>query len=257
VISQKRIEKWKPVVEDYLALAAVTPHFTVNQYCHDKTFGASTLYKVARELGHELVVVKQPSSMNLAELVTPEQLARLEGHLLGDACLIKAQARKRDFCLVHSSKHREYSEWVTKTLEALKDRPLWDRIANDTRTGKVYSSFYVRSYTHPLFTSAWQRWYPGGNKCVPRDLVLRPETLLTWFLDDGSKATHGGMYLATDGFTLDEVETLCELLTATFGFKTSPHKNDGHHRIYIPARDRSAFTDVIGPCPVQCFSYKW
>lgn len=257
MISQKRIEKWKPIIEDYLALAAVTPTLRVTTYAKSRGIQPGCLYEVARAMGYELAQYNFVADLDTEAIRSPSQMGYLEGHILGDACVHKSAQRKREHCVVHWSSHKDYHEWITSTVVAFKGRPIWDRISKDSRTAKTYSTFYVRSLAHPVFSELREVWYPGGKKCVPRNLVLRPETLLTWFLDDGSKATHGGMYLATDGFTLDEVETLCELMTATFGFKASPHRNDGHYRIYIPARDRSAFTDVIGPCPVQCFSYKW
>jgi len=182
----------------------------------------------------------------------------LDGHLLGDASILNHHPdRNKNWCFVLYSIHSEYLQYSADTITCLKDRPIWSRAQKDKRTNKTYNSFYLRSLSEDYFTKQRERWYPEGKKIVPCDLVITKETLLSWYMDDGSISTSKGRYLATDSFTLEDVNLLKKYLARDLDIESAIHKNDSHFRLYIPVREVSKFEKCIGSCPVECFRYKW
>jgi len=76
-------------------------------------------------------------------------------------------------------------------------------------------------------------------------------------MDDGSK-TSSGARLATNNFSLQDIEYLCFMLNSKFNLKTSIHfsgKNRGYI-IYIKAESLSYFEKLIRPYLHPSMVYK-
>lgn len=256
--SQEKQARWLPRINAFLAAKEESPGLSPKKFTQDKEFSWVGLYKVAREFGIDITNPETCPTISEMAARAPDQVALLDGCLLGDACLLYTHKGKNKFpVLIQASKHEEYLLWLITQLEVLAGRRVIPYGYRDARTNKVYSQSRVKSRSCAFLQDQYQRWYPNGHKTIPADLQFNCETLLHWYLGDGSRATHGGVYFATDGFALDEVEQLGQRITELIGSPCRPHKNDGHHRLYIPARYADAFFGAIGPCPVACFSYKW
>lgn len=248
--------RWLPKLKDYAETKTTDPELTLNQFCKQRGFSSCSLYRAAKRLDFDVLQEEKPKP-NSKLVQTSVQLARLEGHLLGDGCLFYTHLGKNKMPVFSfTSKYEEYTNWVVSTLEIAKQRPVWEAHVTDKRTGKQSDAWWFRSLSSEFLADMHARWYPAGRKCIPVDLEVSSELLLRWFLDDGSKATSGGLNLATNCFSLSEVELLCERLNG-LSLNARPHKNDGAYRIYFPARDVKRFQELIGPCPVRCFNYKW
>lgn len=181
-----------------------------------------------------------------------------DGHLLGDASIVKTNINKdKNYSFVLCSKHEQYLKWCAKQMLILNSRPIWQRVRSDMRTNKIYKSYWIRSLASEELTLQRRRWYPNGIKTIPSDLTINNNTLLTWFLDDGSLATKGGIYLATDCFTKESLNTVQKILYRNFTLESTLHKNGNGFRIYFTKGETEKFFDKIGECPVDCFSYKW
>lgn len=198
--------------------------------------------------------------------ISDELVQILNGLLLGDGSIElcrKTSARYR-----HTDKHEAYIKWL---FTHLKNRGLdWGGgiYRNDTKWGVGYgaSTFLYRNLLD------WcTKWYPKGKKIVPADILITPLTLLHWFIGDGwysrgyKKRKWGGIGLATDGFTHDEVDFLAgQLQLQNIQANVNYHKNRYNDRgfriiIYRPSSIRRFF-EYMAPCPEEIedlYGYKF
>lgn len=122
---------------------------------------------------------------------------------------------------------------------------------------------YFRTCVHPSFIFYANQFYldnPNTNKrekVVPKLLHkwLTAEALAYWFMDDGSKNSSGYL-LNTQNFTLKEQERLADALGRKFNFEINLHKDRNNYRLYITAKSRDSFTNIISPFILPCFKYK-
>jgi hypothetical protein len=189
--------------------------------------------------------------------MTSIDISAINGHLLGDGSVLNPEPKRKKTCVFsHTSSKQDYSLWIINNTLGLDLRPVWVRKYLDERTNKVYTSYWFRSRANSLFTELRSLWYSNGTKEVPKNLSIDALCLQRWFLDDGSLATKGGVYLSTDGFNQSSLDHLCNELDK-FGLLPSLHKNDSNYRIYIPKYRTYKFFQVIGDCPLESMQYKW
>jgi hypothetical protein len=118
----------------------------------------------------------------------------------------------------------------------------------------------------PVFNVYRQLFYnKDGKKRLPpniKDLFVRKETLLIWYLDDGHlRCDCRAFRLSTDNFTPVEVETLQEILWDCFSIKSKIHKAGANRIIYIGSKDQMSqkFNDLLKPLcsEIPCMLYKF
>lgn len=189
--------------------------------------------------------------------LTNEEQQRFDGNMLGDSSIVYKNNKTSAPRYLHYSKHKEYLLWLSKVTSYFQDRPIWDKFQFDKRTNKTYYSYYMGTKSSELFKQQKERWYKKGKKIVPFDIKIDNLLLLHWFLDDGSKASKGGIYFAVDGFSFEEAESLSSKVNSYTNVKTSVHVNQGNPRVYIWKKDVKDFYSIIGACPVSSFNYKW
>lgn len=189
--------------------------------------------------------------------LTNEEQQRFDGNMLGDSSIIYKNSKAPNPRYLHYSKHKEYLLWLSNVTNYFQNRPIWNIARFDKRTNKTYYAHYIGTKSGEFFKQQRQRWYQGGKKIVPSDIKIDNLLLLHWFLDDGSKASQGGIYFAVDGFSFEEAESLSSKVNKYTNVKTSVHVNQGNPRIYIWKRDVKDFYNIIGACPVSSFNYKW
>lgn len=79
--------------------------------------------------------------------------------------------------------------------------------------------------------------------------------LAYWFMDDGCKGNNGYI-LNTQSFSLKEQEVLADALGRKFKFEVNIHKDRNNYRLYISAKSKDSFTEIIKPYVLPCFFYK-
>jgi hypothetical protein len=189
------------------------------------------------------------------------ELSYFEGNILGDLCLLYNNKKHNPSYVtgVFYNTHKDYMEWQANNRLLFKDRPIWTKSYYDKRTQKTYSSYWMK--TDPswknIVTNYQANWYYTGTKQVPHNFQLQKESLLTWYLDDGSVGSKKGIYLATDSFNQNSLDNLITQLDSIINCKVSLHKNGNGKRIYIPTKNASSLLEYIGDCPVLSYSYKW
>ncbi len=168
----------------------------------------------------------------------PELMEVLCGALLGDGSISLAGRRRTTpyFAYSHAENQACLTRIMAKYLNA--SEPVARVTALDSYS---VQRTVVTNSAHPMFAEQLDRWYPGGRKIVPKDLVLTPRMLAWWFMDDGticrSRPRHsnrtGGLRsrtyqarLYTNGFVAGDVDFLISELDR-FGIKSSKY-HSGH-----------------------------
>lgn len=186
----------------------------------------------------------------------------LEGNLLGDGFIYFTSKRANYPIFSVEYKYEEYCKYIQQNNPFLNNRKInYRKRVSDRYNNGFVEQYNCKSLSSGILLDEYQRWYSTGVKIVPRDLQLTPLSMLIWYLDDGFTASAcKGIYIATDGFSLDDNYYLQEQLNK-FNIKTNFHKASSKNnvRLYIPAKNGNAkdFLNIIGPCPVKCYQYKW
>ena len=198
-------------------------------------------------------------------VLSPEAIEFLEGHLLGDGCL--SPRGKYSASYTQASKYYQYIKWVADQLATLGIEQRGNIQRYETEKGGVIYTYFSRAYWALL--QLYHRWYPNGQKRVPKSLELTPTMVRLWFIDDGSLVRRRSdgwqcVQIATCGFSVDEVSYLTDKLSQVLNVSR-------HHihiwpsqkgpRIYFGKREvLRAFFNYIGPCPLalrSIWGYKW
>lgn len=164
------------------------------------------------------------------ETLTDEEIQIIEGHLLGDASIVKANERTAAFSLRRQIRDKEYLEWTAHKLNRLRpDEFISELSITDDRYGTTNDYANYKSSCKQILASIREKWYPKPDeiKIVPRDLKLSSLMVAIWLCDDGCCAinkaagnTSMKIEFATQGFTENDVEFLAQLLRERY------HTND-------------------------------
>lgn len=130
----------------------------------------------------------------------------------------------------------------------------------DKRTGKTYTNLNFWSKSLPFLNEFYLSFYPGTGdkvKIVPSDLsLLTPLALAHWVMPDGSRSTSKGLYICTDGFTLDDVIRVSQYLKFKYNIDCSIHKSRGNFRIYVLVKSIETVKSLILPFMHKTMYYK-
>lgn len=129
--------------------------------------------------------------------------------------------------------------------------------------GKVYYQYRVSSYTFSSFNWIHEMFYKlvDGKyiKFVPLNIeeYLTPLALAIWFMDDGSKKGKGAS-IATNCFTLEEVNLLCKVLKSKYNIIATSNKSGENkgHIIYIHSNSMKLFSSIVKPYLLPSLYYK-
>lgn len=105
-------------------------------------------------------------------------------------------------------------------------------------SGKEYSGVRFQTITLPCFTEFYNLFYLNGKKVLPLNMVelLTPLGLSYWIADDGCwNKTGKYVILATNGFTLEEVDLLVSVLNDKWDLKSYKCKQNSGYVIRIPS----------------------
>jgi len=179
----------------------------------------------------------------------------LDGELLGDGCITMHSSRSAVYS--HGSKYEEYVAWLSRIFADLGLEQSGKICSRQDKKRHNWSYGYA-SRSYPELVPIRQRWYPNGEKIVPKDLILTPIMARQWFIGDGglNNRVNGrpNINFSTDAFDRASIDHLLEELSAG-GFKVTyqPSRN----RIGMSAHSVKDFLDYIGLCPIDCYDYKW
>lgn len=152
----------------------------------------------------------------------------------------------------------KYEEWIDHIAARLTEAGMQVR-----RKNYAANSFHatVETAAYASLRVFRDRWYPQGKKCLPPDLVIAPDTLLYWYLGDGSlkgRDRSPSIELSTYAFSPSSVVVVARSIQSAAGLSTIRVYLDRRGPwISVATRDVRRFLDYIGPTPVRCYSYKW
>jgi hypothetical protein len=162
------------------------------------------------------------------------------GSILGDGKLeLPLRGLNARFGFIQSVKYEPYFLFLYFILKiyCLSSFSKYEYL--DKRTGKTYTSLSFWTRALPIFTELYKLFYVSKTKIVPSNLfLLTPLALAHWIMQDGAKATSGGLYICTDLFSPQDTLRLAKFLTETYNLKVTTPKAPGTKgalRIYISA----------------------
>ena len=156
------------------------------------------------------------------------QLQVINGALLGDAFLRRGRINSKASCIkiIHSTKQKQ---WLNIKRNCLLGFDFYST-EGITTLGHAYCG--VISATSLAWREMRNKWYPNGKKIVPRDIILTPITLATWYMDDGCLANNNSAILCTNGFEEKYVDILIKKLR-DLGIKGNKNKDRNGIKIRI------------------------
>jgi ubiquinol-cytochrome c reductase cytochrome b subunit len=184
------------------------------------------------------------------------------GSLLGDGHLEKRyKGIGTRLIIEQTSRNVEYLMWlynffyVQGYCTSLKPK-IFKRIK---KNNVVYYGCKFNTYTFSSLNWLHESFYPNNKvKHLPISLLkyyLDPIVLAIWFMDDGSKLG-SGFKLATNCFTLTELEQLCHFLYEKFNLNCSLNKDKLNWTIYIKKNSAKDFANLIEPYMLNSMKYK-
>lgn len=193
----------------------------------------------------------------------------IDGVLLSDGWVptdSNGSDETRPLLLEQKEQHRD---WVVQVAAQLQSEsvPSWfyeipERFRRKLTRGKLYEfveSARVRLSTpsHNVFKQQLDRWYPNGEKIVPKDVRLTPLSIAHWYWGDGCTAGPTTMQFCTDSFTHAEVAGLAAQLKQLFDIGSRVAKKGKGWTIFVTKKRGGArLRDLIAPYVPACFYYK-
>lgn len=184
-----------------------------------------------------------------------EQEQFILGSLLGDLSIdLTGQMKNAKLCLVHSVKQEElFMKKVEILGEFMGSYKLYSQY--DNRTNKIYQTWRGNSKSHKLFNNIYDLVYPNRVKTITREYINKinhPIALAYWFMDDGSECGT----IATNCFSLEEVELLIDWLKAKWNIISTKQKNKENYVLHISQKSRLDFEHLIFPYMIPSMYYK-
>lgn len=196
----------------------------------------------------------------VGSFLTQAQFDILIGNLLGDGFLIKHKDCKRTcFRFKQKEESKEYVFWLYKKFRSFcKSRP---------SQRKDNQQWYFLTKRYKEFNRIRAEFYEEGVKIVPENIekiLTSPLSLAVWYMDDGTldyrPKNHCSFYFATHCFSVDGAKRLSNVLRKNFSIDSSVYNNlirgKRYPRIYIGAKGRDRFVELITPYILNCFRYK-
>lgn len=206
-------------------------------------------------------------ALNLRNNITLNEyiIKIIEGELLGDGHI---NLGKYQSCFSYGSSKEEYVKYLSNIFKENNIPSVGVGVYTSNTFDKRYNKRYLKYHFSTISTlqlkEMRKKWYDeNGIKIVPKDLILSKESILSWWIGDGSNNINRFYgWLETDAFTEKEVNFLSNSLNSVVGINSKVNKckvenNKTVYRIYIPRVSLEIMLDFIGPCPVECYNYKW
>jgi hypothetical protein len=203
---------------------------------------------------------KQRELSSKGTKLTDKQHQIIVGNLLGDGSICKS-GKSAYFSIAQSRAHKEYIDWLYEEL--LPFSRAVSEISNTDKNGKEFYGNCLQTISTPEFLEYRNLFYPNDVKIVPKDINnrLTDLSLAVWFMDDGGNDKDARTScLCTNGFTVEDVEFLIDVLAQKFNVKASLRymkgKTEKHPMIYMNGIGYDTFHSIVDSLLNNCFSYK-
>ena len=191
--------------------------------------------------------------------LTNKQREVLVGLILGDGHLeTQNDGRTYRLKIEQSETHIAYVQHLYEFFAEWVPTPPQAKVVRSR--GHVSQNWWFSTLGHAALRFYAHQFYKDQRKRVPKLIHrwLTPCALAYWFMDDGSikSAQSKGMLINTQGFTLGEVQHLCQVLQEQFDLKVRPRKQREGHQIYISGESYETFRALIEPYLIPEMDYK-
>lgn len=186
----------------------------------------------------------------------------LVGLLLGDGHASNRTGEGIRFSIKQNIKHKEYlfslyEFFLTRGYcSNLEPRQYKRRIKG---IDKIYYGYEFNTYTFRSFLWLYKSFYKKGKKIIPLNITnyITPLTLAVWISDDGTW-TVNGVRIATNSFTLMELEYLKILLFTKFNLNCTIQKIylENKYSIYIKKDSINKLRELVLPHLHKSMYYK-
>ena len=226
-----------------------------------------TIRRFSISLG--LDVEEEYKNWNFSDVLFPEEVEVISGHLLGDGNLHKRTPTCNTvFRIERCLRDEDYLKWSSKKLiRILNKGGICYHIHKNKKTNKEYKSCSFRTKYDECLNPILEKWYPKGIKIVPDDLQITPLILAIWIADDGCirKNTSNKSFvlnIATNGFSKKYVVFLVRLLREKYGdkvFYTKSYRRRNEYMINVWNKDtlRTIFKDIDDYFPLNRKRMMW
>src|SRR5271166_1880257 len=131
-------------------------------------------------------ICKLCRSNRIPQILTQVQNEFLVGLMLGDGGLVQGKTNSFPRLSVsRQTQDKDYLFWQYELFKEFYGTPPKSFHSWHSGANKYYDGYSCMTKSGKLFGEWRHKWYPNGEKIVPRDIALTPLTLLVWFLDDG------------------------------------------------------------------------
>ena len=241
-------------ISKYRSMLGLVPNNTISE--NDKV-----IIKDLEKLNYSndvinVLIGQTPIKSNIEE-ITDREKAILIGILLGDGNIYKKENSTKNaiFSTSHSSNQKLYSIHIATVLMRLGARLHFSHSKTpDKRNNKYYESYIVRLKPSKFFNNLYNIFYKNGIKTIP-DYIYNyytSESLAYQYMDDGSKIC-GTYKIATNCFSISELQKFQYFLLTKFNLKTTLHKDNG---IYIRKESANIFKELVSPYIIDSMKYK-
>jgi len=185
--------------------------------------------------------------------LSPLQKTVLIGTLLGDGCLMPAQAGNARLQVTHCEAQKELVFWKCDIFKDWTLRPPFPRPETQ--------SWRFRTISHPELADFRRLFYRGNTKVVPDNitsLLTEPLSLAVWYMDDGGmgRRDSGTVTFSTHCFSREDIMRLQECLKANFEMESSIHWDGKGHRLYVPRTSAERLKGLIREHVLPCLVHK-
>ena len=173
------------------------------------------------------------------------------GSLLGDRYMRIMPGRADAFLEInHSIKAKAYVDYKFEKLKRICESAPKERQSNE---GRVAYRFFTKQIKE--LTILYNLFYKDKRKIIPKNLLLDPLSIATWYMDDGSKSRESDIYLNTQQFSVLDQKKLLSCLRK-FGVKARLNKDKKYSRIRILKESIKDFMSIIKPYIIPNMQYK-
>lgn len=180
----------------------------------------------------------------------------LVGLLLSDGWLQKRYTWNPRFGLKQSIINISYLLYIYNKIHNLCSA--YPYLSKSIMRGKEFEAITVQTRQLKCFLPLYHLFYnEKGKKCIKPELLnhLNYIALAHWIMGDGAKK-NDGITLCTDGYSLQEVVLLINMLILKFYISPTIHKEKDKYRIYINRKDLEMLKPFILPYFHWHFLYK-
>jgi hypothetical protein len=184
--------------------------------------------------------------------LTSKQNSIIVGSLLGDGGIIETEYGHCVFRKGQAKRRKAYLDWTFDEMQPLSGSVTTHK---NYCEGKEFPAARFNAKAHPIWDEFRKKWYQDGVKIIPEDITLDSLSISIWFFDDGcNQVKRRECSFATNGFTRDECELLCEKLLE---HKIEAYTKNTVNVILVKCSSYKNLVDMIKPYMLwKCFENK-